>query len=389
MVPTIIHLRAETKPFERRSPCTIPIYKFELCSVTFLTVRAVSPEAAKALIKAGYLVRVERSPERIYNDDEFEATGAEMVAAGSWLNAPRQDIILGLKELPEDDIPLPHTYIHFQHVFKKQHGWAPLLSRFARSGGMLYDLEFLTDENGRRVAAFGYWAGYAGAAIALMSWAHQILHPGVAQGPIPVFDSAPALLQHVKSSIEPAVRANNGQVPRVIVIGALGRSGKGAVDFCLAAGLDQESILKWDLAETARGGPFAEIAASDIFINCVYLGPTPTPPFVTFESLSVQGRRLRVICDISCDPNSENNPIPVYSGYSSFDNPTIPTSRELDGPELRIVAIDHLPTLIARESSDEYSSLLLPSLLTLDRRESEGVWKRAEQTYKDRVKDLP
>jgi len=354
-----------------------------------LTNSVVSPETAKALIQAGYLVRVERSGERIYNDDEFEATGAEMVPAGSWQNAPREDIILGLKELPEDDIPLPHTYIHFQHIFKKQHGWAPSLSRFARSGGTLYDLEFLTDEAGRRVAAFGYRAGYAGAALALLSWAHQVLHPGVTQGPVPLFDSVPVLLQHIKAAIEPAIRANGGQPPRAVVVGALGRCGKGAVDFFLEAGLGQETILQWDMAETARGGPFAEIAAADVFVNCVYLGPNPTPPFVTFESLSAPGRRLRVICDVSCDPNSENNPIPVYSGWSTFDKPTVPVSKDLDGPELRVIAIDHLPTLIPRESSDEYSALLLPSLLSLDRRENEGVWKRAEQIYKDRVAELP
>jgi saccharopine dehydrogenase (NAD+, L-lysine forming) len=120
----------------------------------------VSPETARALIQAGYVIRVERSRERIYNDDEFEAIGAELVPTGSWLNAPRQDIILGLKELPDDDIPFPHTYIHFQHNFKKQVGWERSLSRFARGGGTLYDLEFLTDQNGLRVAAFGYWAGY-------------------------------------------------------------------------------------------------------------------------------------------------------------------------------------------------------------------------------------
>ncbi|KAG8407049.1 Saccharopine dehydrogenase, variant 2 [Metarhizium acridum] len=312
-----------------------------------------------------------------------------MVPAGSWLNAPRQDIILGLKELPDDDIPLPHTYIHFQHNFKKQLGWARSLSRFARGGGTLYDLEFLTDQNGRRVAAFGYWAGYSGAAIALLSWAHQVLNPGVTQGPVPVFDNVSVLVQHIKSAIEPAIRINGGQSPRIMVIGALGRCGKGAVDFCLAAGLGQDAILQWDMAETSRGGPFAEIAAVDIFINCVYLGPTPTPPFVTFESLSTQARRLRVICDISCDPNSENNPIPVYSGWSSFDKPTIPSSKPLDGPELRIIAIDHLPTLLPRESSNEYSALLLPSLLSLARREHEGVWRRAEQVYKDRIRDLP
>ncbi|PTB67632.1 alanine dehydrogenase [Trichoderma citrinoviride] len=368
-MPTVIHLRADTKPFERRSP--------------------LSPQTAKALLDAGYIVRVERSAERIYRDEEFEAVGAELVPAGSWIKAPKEDIILGLKELPDDDIDLPHTYIHFQHIFKKQLGWAPSLKRFARAGGTLYDLEFLTEENGRRIAAFGYFAGYAGAAIAFISWAHQILNPGVAQPPVPLFDSAPALVAHVKAALEPAIRANNGQLPRVIVIGALGRCGKGAVDFCREAGLPEDSILKWDMQETAKGGPFEEITTSDIFINCVYLGPTPTPPFVTFESLATPDRKLRVIADISCDPNSENNPIPLYSTWSSFDKPTIPTSKPVDGPELRIIAIDHLPTLIARESSDEYSGLLLPALLTLDKRDTEGVWTRAEKTYKDRVAQLP
>ncbi|KAL9112937.1 MAG: hypothetical protein Q9227_002801 [Pyrenula ochraceoflavens] len=350
---------------------------------------AVSPDSAKALLRAGFVVRVEKSPERIYEDEEFAAAGAEMVPAGSWIDAPLQDVILGLKELPVGDGPLSHTYIHFQHCFKKQDGWASTLSRFARGNGKLYDLEFLTDENGRRVAAFGYWAGYAGTAIALLSWAHQILHPQTAQGRVPVFDSAPALAQHVKSAMQPALDANDDRKPRVIIIGALGRCGKGAIAFCQDAGIPEESILKWDLAETSRGGPFQEVAESDIFINCVYLGPHRTPPFATFESLSASGRRLRVICDVSCDPNSENNPIPIYSSYSTFDTPTIPTSEKLDAPELRIIAIDHLPTLVARESSDEFSQLLLPSLLNLDHRESDGVWKRAEQTYRDRVKELP
>lgn len=116
----------------------------------------MSPATAKALLDAGYTVRVERSPERIYNDEEFAAAGAELVPAGSWQKAPKEDIILGLKELPDEVTDLPHNYIHFQHIFKKQDGWVPSLTRFAKSGGTLYDLEFLTDASGRRVAAFGY-----------------------------------------------------------------------------------------------------------------------------------------------------------------------------------------------------------------------------------------
>ncbi|KAG4253244.1 hypothetical protein FPRO03_07204 [Fusarium proliferatum] len=366
MSPVTIHLRSETKPLERRSP--------------------LSPSTAKALLDAGYVVRVEESPDRIYKIGEFRAVGAEIVPTGSWVNAPKGDIILGLKEIEADGIPLPHTYIHFAHVYKKRTGWATELSRFSNAGGLLYDLEFLTDKDGRRVAAFGYWAGFAGTTLALLSWAHQLLNPGVPQGPVPVVDSASALTELVKGKVDAARSANDGAHPRVVAIGALGRCGKGAIAAAEAIGVT--NILKWDIAETSKGGPFPEVASSDIFVNCVYLGSNKIPPFTTFKALSAPDRRLPVIFDASCDPNSENNPIPVYSSYISFEKPTVPASEHIDGPELRIIAIDHLPTMVARESSDEYSSLLLPSLLTLDRRDTEGVWQRAERIFHEKVAEL-
>jgi saccharopine dehydrogenase (NAD+, L-lysine forming) len=46
-----------------------------------------------------------------------------------------------------------------------------VLSRFQRGGGTLLDLEFLVNDKNRRVAAFGYHAGFAGAALGLETWA--------------------------------------------------------------------------------------------------------------------------------------------------------------------------------------------------------------------------
>lgn len=62
----------------------------------------MTPTTTKALIDAGYKVNVERSPERIFDDSEFEAVGATLVPEGSWVDAPADHIIIGLKELPED-----------------------------------------------------------------------------------------------------------------------------------------------------------------------------------------------------------------------------------------------------------------------------------------------
>ncbi len=62
----------------------------------------VSPTTADALIKDGYTVRVEKSTDRIYRDEEFARVGAEIVPTGSWVKAPTKDIILGLKEIDAD-----------------------------------------------------------------------------------------------------------------------------------------------------------------------------------------------------------------------------------------------------------------------------------------------
>ncbi len=257
---------------------------------------------------------------------------------GSWVDAPQSTLIIGLKELPDDeDFPLHHTHISFAHCYKQQAGWAQTLSRFARGGGTLYDLEFLTDHSGRRVAAFGYQAGYCGAALALITWAHQLLHPSK---PLPSVSSYPnntALIADVKDALAKAIPQNTGVAPQVLIIGALGRCGTGAVDLCIAVGLPSSSILKWDMKETESGGPFKEIIESVVFINCIYLAK-PIPPFLTPETLSTPLRKLSVVCDVSCDPNNPHNPVPIYNNWTTFSNPTLPVAVERD-PPLSVIAI--------------------------------------------------
>jgi saccharopine dehydrogenase (NAD+, L-lysine-forming) len=114
-----------------------------------------------------------------------------------------------------------------------------------------------------------------------------------------------------------------GKQPRVLVIGALGRCGRGAVDLCAKAGVSDENILKWDMAETAKGGPFVEIIESDIFVNCIYLSH-PIPPFVDSVSLESPSRKLSVVVDVSCDTTNPHNPVPIYSVNTTFEKPTVP-----------------------------------------------------------------
>ncbi len=87
----------------------------------------------------------------------------------------------------------------------------------------------------------------------------------------------------------------------------------------------RDVILKWDLDETAKGGPFSEILDVDIFVNCIYLS-SKIPPFITHDQIAAAGknRRLSVVVDVSCDTTNPFNPIPIYTINTTFADPTVP-----------------------------------------------------------------
>jgi saccharopine dehydrogenase (NAD+, L-lysine-forming) len=86
----------------------------------------------------------------------------------------------------------------------------------------------------------------------------------------------------------------------------------------------RDDIYKWDLAETAKGGPFSEILEVDVFVNCIYLS-SHIPAFVTRDTIMAAGkdRRLSVVVDVSCDTTNPFNPIPIYNINTTFSKPTV------------------------------------------------------------------
>lgn len=324
----------------------------------------LTPEGAAALIAAGITVTVEASSVRAIPIDGYAAAGCAIAPENSWPDAPQDAIIFGLKELPEDGTPLTHRHIMFGHAFKGQPAGQVLLARFKAGGGTLYDLEYLVDADGRRVAAFGYWAGFAGAAVSLKAWAAQ--QSGGLLGPVRKYPGKAALLDDLARDLGDAAR------PHALVIGALGRVGTGASDLCAALGV---SVTKWDMAETAHGGPFPQVLQHEIFLNCILARPG-CPVFVQ-ASAKTDLRALTVIGDIACDPTSDFSPIKVYNRATDWDAPVL---RVADAPPLDVMAIDNLPSLLPVESSQDYAAQLLPSLATLTDLAS-GVWGRASAEY--------
>jgi len=343
---THLWVRAETRDHEQRVGLT--------------------PDGAASLIGAGFKVTVEESSCRAVPVEAYNAVGCNIAGESSWPGAPKDAIIFGLKELPADGTPLSHRHIMFGHAYKGQPDGRVLLDRFKAGGGTLFDLEYLTDESGRRVAAFGYWAGFAGAAISVLCWVAQ--QRGEIAPAVGVYESSATMTEDIRTKLG----EQRSSRPTAIVIGALGRVGSGASDLCSALGIP---VTKWDMAETSHGGPFPEILAHDIFLNCILA--TPGVPIFVPNNAKEADRKLSVIGDIACDPDSEFSPIKVYDRVTSWDTPAL---RVHDTPPLDVTAIDNLPSLLPAESSEDFAAQLLPTLKALHAIDT-GPWARAKAHF--------
>lgn len=351
-----IWLRAETKPLEKR--------------------RALSPDNAGKLLRHGFDVTVEISPQSIFKHQDYEAAGCALAQENSWHHqAPPKAYILGLKELEQSHQPLKHRHIYFAHVFKEQAGWQDHLCRFKQGGGTLYDIEYLVNGDGRRIAAFGYWAGFTGAALAVQAWLAQL--DGVVLSDIEPYRDKHAMVKTLTASL-----ATGDRRPSMIVLGAKGRAGQGAVAAARQLGVE---VTQWDMKETRNGGPFEDILGYDIFVNTVFV-QQKIAPFLTNNLLAKEIRNLSIICDVSCDPSSECNPLPIYQNCTTFG---MPCTRLIDDAirPLDLIAIDHLPSLLPAESSEDFSSQLLPYLLDI-KSDQEEVWSRANTKFMTHIEGL-
>ena len=345
--PVHVWIRSESRGTERRAP--------------------VVPADVPTLLDAGFEVTVEDSPQRIFTTEEYAAAGAFVVAEGAWTGAPDDAYVLGIKELPDEPESLRHRHIYFAHAFKGQEDADRTLQRFRRGGGRLFDVEYLTDEDGRRVVAFGYWAGYVGAALGVLHLADRLAAP-----------LAPMAKHELDAELEKAGEAGADQL-LALVTGARGRSGRGAQRALMTAGVP---LTRWDRQETQDLHKQA-LLGHDLLVNCV-VTHTPTTPFVEQADLEHE-RRLRVLADVTCDVTGPTNMLPVNTEITTWQDPVRRLhagSPEHGTAPLDVIAIDNLPSLLPREASEAFSADLTPCLLGLAAEDGpSGPWRAAEQAY--------
>ena len=338
-ISVLIYLRAELNANEFRCP--------------------LIPSDIKILIENGFKVFIESSKYRIYEDEKYEKIGA-IVTLKPWHdNEFKNALIIGLKEISDLNKLDNHKHIFFSHSFKNQTNSEIILKSFAESNSIIYDYEYLLDTNNKRIIAFGFYAGFIGCNLGLMQYYNKKkfrnninnLHP---------FTSKKDLLGIIeKTESIKCVDINN---LKIAVIGPNGRCGKGVINVLDYFNLQYDKFTKEDAKN--------KLESYDIIFNCIVLNKDLNETW--FDEKTIFNKPL-IIVDISCDYNNPHNPIKIYNQATTWSEPVYSYNKFVD-----IISINNLPSLLPKDSSDEFSEILVKLLLNFN---TDSIWENNKNYF--------
>jgi alanine dehydrogenase len=300
------------------------------------------------------------------------------------------DILLGVKEVPVDQLLPGKTYFFFSHTIKKQAYNRHLLQEILRRDIRLIDYECLTDDHGIRVIAFGRWAGIVGAHNGLYTWGKRTSAYSLKRAHN-CRDYAELVSQYPTVEFPAMKIATTGS----------GRVANGANELLRRAGIREVSpkeLLENDFEEAvfsnlrcehlyrrrsdggfglqhffSHPGEYESIfepytRTVDLFINSIYWDPA-APAFFSLDDMEKNNFRIRTIADITCDIAPVSS-IPSTIRPSSIEDPVYgfdPASRTETEPYLGdfidIMAVDNLPNELPRDASESFGEQFLGHVL--------------------------
>jgi saccharopine dehydrogenase (NAD+, L-lysine-forming) len=131
---------------------------------------ALTPAQCKWIHKNSETVKVvaQSSPDRCFSDREYLSAGAEVKE-----DISDCDILMGIKEVPVDQLISNKTYLFFSHTKKKQPHNQKLLRAILDKNIRLVDYECLEHDDGQRIIGFGFFAGVVGAHNGMMAYGNR------------------------------------------------------------------------------------------------------------------------------------------------------------------------------------------------------------------------
>lgn len=352
---------------------------------------------------------VESSSKRIFTDQEYKMAGAALSD-----HLEDCDVILGVKEMPENYFKKGKTYVFFSHVIKGQAYNMPMLRNIVHSGSTLIDYERITDSAGRRLIFFGKYAGLAGMINTIWSMGQRYNHLGFST-PFELVKQA-----YRYSSLEEAKHDifNAGELiaekglpdelqPLVIAVTGDGNVSQGAMEILdlipgeeISAnqlrtgnipktGIVKVNILPKHYMLHKQGKTFdlfhyienpedyrSEIEDFlpniNVFVNGIYWDeryPRLIKKTWLREMNEKKELKLHVIGDITCDVHGSvectekateiEDPVFIYNlQYDTFE-------MGFGGSGIAVMAVDILPSELPREASGHFSSELKPFIKDL------------------------
>jgi alanine dehydrogenase len=331
-------------------------------------------------------VVVEPSPVRAFKDAEYTQHGIALQD-----DLSDCDVLLGVKEVPDDHLIPNKTYLFFSHTIKKQAYNRHLLQTVLEKKIRLIDYEVLTDAHGDRLIAFGFYAGVVGAHNGI--WAY-----GQRTG---AYTLPRMYAAHDYAEVKKAYPATIWPPLRIVLTGS-GRVAAGAIRNLHDMDIHQVSprdflhktydkpvftqlfahdyvqhhagVRVFDKAHFyANGGEYVSTFApyyqkSDIFINCIFYDPS-APKFFTQSDMQAPDFQLKVIADISCDIAPDSS-VPSTLRASTIAEPVYgfePVSgqetRAFHSGSVDMMAIDNLPSELPRDASAFFGKQLIDNIL--------------------------
>lgn len=208
----------------------------------------VVPEDVKKISKEIPFI-IEESKTRCIKKEDYIAAGCTISQS-----AGDAEVIAGIKEIPEEKILEDKIYVFFSHCVKGQKDGIHLLKTIMEKKGTLIDYEKITDEEGKRLIAFGKHAGYAGAVNALWLYGKRLKEKKISSSFSEFQQSihyesvshAKKVVEELGNKIQNEENIFEDKKPIVIGILGTGRVGTGALEIfeCLGGKTIKPSELE-------------------------------------------------------------------------------------------------------------------------------------------------
>lgn len=329
---------------------------------------------------------VESSEVRRIGDDEYRQEGIDVVT-----DLQGCDVLLGVKEVPLNELREDTTYLFFSHTYKLQPYNAKLLRTIVDKRIRLIDYELIKRANGRRVIGFGRWAGIVGAYNGLRAWG--LRHKTFELPRAIDCQDMKEMLAHAKAIDLPA--------DMKIVLTGGGRVGMGAHELLSSLGLREvhgDALLSetfneavfarldvhqynarmdgkpFDMDEFVADAtrykstfmPYAEVA--DMYIAGHYWAEG-SPFLFTRDDMKRSTWKVQVVADVSCDIDGPVactlRPSTIADPVYGYD-PSTETECAYDAPEgITVMAVDNLPCELPRDASHGFGKEMMAHVIPL------------------------